>query len=87
LGKWYESEGKSVFGATASFPKLGEPHRKVHDSVHATIALLDQKWEHDVVIQDKIIAEMESAEAASLGVMQILDQMVKEKHQHIVKTA
>ena len=87
LGKWYEGEGKKVFGETPSFRQLVEPHGKVHDSVHAAMALLDKDWEHDAAVQDKIFDAMESAEKASMGVMQILDKIVEEKHPHMVTAA
>jgi hypothetical protein len=55
--------------------------------VHAAVALMDQKWELDVTIQDKILTAMGDAELASLRVMQLMDQMVLEKHPHMVKAA
>jgi hypothetical protein len=51
------------------------------------MALLDKDWEHDAAVQDKILEAMESAEKASMGVMQILDKIVEEKHPHMVKAA
>lgn len=87
LGKWYEGEGKEVFGDMASFARLVEPHAKVHDSVHAAIKLLGDDWEHDVAVQDSIFKAMESAEEASMGVMRILDKIVEEKHPHMTKAA
>jgi methyl-accepting chemotaxis protein len=85
LGKWYEGEGKATFGGMPTFSKLVEPHSKVHDSVHTAIALLDQKWESDTTVQDKIIAAMSAAEVASISVMQCLDKIVEEKHPHMLK--
>lgn len=87
LGKWYDGEGKEVFAAMPSFKQLLAPHSKVHNSVHAAVALMDQNWELDVTIQDKILIAMGDAELASLGVMQLMDQMVLEKHPHMVKAA
>jgi methyl-accepting chemotaxis protein len=87
LGKWYEGEGKTVFGEMPSFKQLLVPHGKVHDSVHAAVALMDQKWENDVTVQDKILGTMNSAEEASLTVMQCLDKIVEEKHPHMLKAA
>jgi len=87
LGKWYEGEGKTVFGEMPSFKKLVDPHSKVHDSVHTAIALMEQNWEQDATIQNKIVAAMTTAENASIGVMETLDQIVKEKHPHMVKAA
>jgi len=87
LGKWYEGAGKAVFGDTPTFRQLLAPHAKVHDSVHTAVGLMDRKWENDVAIQDKILGAMNSAEEASITVMQCLDKIVKEKHPHMLKSA
>jgi len=87
LGKWYEGDGKAVFGEMPSFKRLLAPHSKVHDSVHMAVALLDKGWEHDTNVQDKIIDAMNAAEEASMSVMQILDKIVEEKHPHMAKDA
>jgi len=80
LGKWYEGPGKEVFGDAPSFRKLLAPHSKVHSSVHEMLKLMDGKWEHDAEMQNKIIETLQKAEDASLEVMNILDQIVIEKH-------
>lgn len=85
LGKWYEGPGKEVFGDAPSFRKLLEPHSKVHSSVHQMLHLMDNKWEHDAALQDKIIETMHKAEDASLEVMSVLDQIVTEKHPEMKK--
>ncbi|OIR05566.1 methyl-accepting chemotaxis protein 3 [mine drainage metagenome] len=87
LGKWYEGAGKAVFGEMPTFRQLLAPHAKVHDSVHMAVGLMDQKWENDVTIQDKILDAMNSAEEASISVMQCLDKIVEEKHPHMLKSA
>jgi methyl-accepting chemotaxis protein len=87
LGKWYEGEGKTVFGSMPSFQHMLTPHSKVHDSVHTAVALLEQDWASNKEIQDKIYQAMDAAEQASMGVMQSLDQVVAEKHPHMAKAA
>ena len=87
LGKWYEGEGRAVFGEMPTFKLLLAPHGKVHDSVHTAVALMDQKWENDTAIQDRIISAMNAAEEASITVMQYLDKIVEEKHPHMLKAA
>jgi hypothetical protein len=59
----------------------------VHDSVRTAVALMEQKWESDTAIQDRILAAMNAAEEASLSVMQCLDKIVEEKHPHMLKAA
>jgi len=85
LGKWYEGEGKAVFGDLPSYRSLLDPHTRVHSSVHSSVNLLGQNWARDDKIQLQIIAAMENAESASAGVMQVLDRMVEEKHPEIAK--
>ncbi len=87
LGKWYEGEGKTVFGEMPTFRQLLAPHSKVHDSVHTAVALMEQKWENDTLIQDEILGAMNAAEEASITVMQCLDKIVEEKHPHMLKAA
>lgn len=86
LGKWYEGEGKEVFGGYPSFRTLLEPHKKVHSCVHEAVAMLAQPWIKDESLQDKIITAMECAEAGSMGVMRSIDQVVAEKHPEMTKS-
>ncbi|MDZ4201731.1 MAG: methyl-accepting chemotaxis protein [Gallionella sp.] len=87
LGKWYAGPGKEVFGESPSFRRLDEPHAKVHDCVHDMVAMLDQKWERDEALQDKIFDALVCAEEASIEVMQTIDKVVADKHPEMVKTA
>jgi hypothetical protein len=80
LGKWYDGPGKEVFGDAPSFRKLLEPHSKVHASVHHMLTLMTPKWEQDEAKQNKVLESLQKAEAASLEVMSIIDQIVLEKH-------
>jgi methyl-accepting chemotaxis protein len=80
LGKWYEGEGREVFGGLPSYRALERPHAKVHDSVHTMLPLVDQGWEKDIAKQQVIYAALQQAEEASHEVMALIDQMVKEKH-------
>ncbi|MEW5893286.1 MAG: methyl-accepting chemotaxis protein [Pseudomonadota bacterium] len=81
LGKWYyEGEGKALFSKTPSYPALEAPHEQVHQSAHAMLHLIDQGWEADVALQQDIYAKLEQMEQGSLGVMQVIDRLVQEKH-------
>ncbi|MBI5626343.1 MAG: CZB domain-containing protein [Nitrosomonadales bacterium] len=87
LGKWYTGVGKDVFGGTAAYRSLLEPHRKVHEYVHLMVKQLDQGWERDLAVQDRIYDALDGSEKASLDVMQAIDRVVAEKHPHMVKPA
>ncbi len=80
LGKWYAGAGKDVFGGTAAFRNLMAPHSKVHECVHLMVEQLDHGWERNLAIQDSIFDALDGAEKASLDVMKMLDQVVREKH-------
>ncbi len=82
LGKWYENEGREIFGALPSYKVLERPHAKVHDSIHTMLPFLAQGWERDIAKQEAIYAALRSAEEASHEVMSLLDQLVREKHGH-----
>ncbi|MDP2805699.1 MAG: methyl-accepting chemotaxis protein [Gallionellaceae bacterium] len=87
LGKWYADAGKEVFGETASYRKLLEPHSKVHNSVREVVTLMEKPWFKDDALQDKIYGALEGAEEASVRVMNCLDQMVAEKHPDMAKAS
>jgi hypothetical protein len=74
-----------VFGDSPSYRKLVDPHSKVHSYVHDMVRLLDSNWERDSTVQDKIFDALSAAEQASLGVMQVIDQVVADKHPEVAK--
>ncbi|NWG86080.1 MAG: CZB domain-containing protein [Hydrogenophilaceae bacterium] len=81
LGKWYyEGDGKALFSKTPSYPAMEAPHMLVHQSGHEMLHLLDKGWEHDTKIQRSIHAKLEKMEEGSLGVMEVIDRMVQERH-------
>ena len=80
LGQWYAGAGKLEFGHTAAYRNLHEPHRLVHQNVQLMVEQLDQGWERNLAIQDKICNALERAEQASQQVMDILDQVVVDKY-------
>ncbi len=80
LGKWYLDTGKASFGKTPAYSKLDTPHSLVHSSVHRALALAQQDWVNDVKVRDDLVKELEAAETASTQVIQLVGDMVKEKH-------
>ena len=81
LGKWYyEGDGKAQFSAVPSYKALEAPHRDVHSSAHAMLALIDKGWETNSGLQQEIYDKLVHMENGSTGVMEIIDRMVDEKH-------
>ncbi len=87
LGKWYEGPGKEAFEGSAAFRSLLEPHSKVHQNVHRMVKQLDQGWERNLTVQNSIYDALNDAENASMDVMKKLEQMVVDKHPHMVNAA
>ncbi|MDD2686090.1 MAG: methyl-accepting chemotaxis protein [Gallionella sp.] len=83
LGKWYEGPAKEVFGDSPAYRKLLDPHSKVHGCVHEMVRLLEKDWARNADIQNEIMAALSGAEQASIGVMQVIDQVVADKHPEV----
>ena len=79
LGKWYEGPGKDLFGHLGSYKTIAAPHRKVHDSVHQMVQLMDGAWQSNQSLQDQIMTVLEETEASSLEVMRLIGEIVREK--------
>ncbi len=83
LGKWYfEGLGKENFSQTSAYAKLSSPHNNVHQFTAAALDYSHQNWQENTTILNNIVEAMQKSEQASLEVMQFIDQMIEEKHQH-----
>jgi hypothetical protein len=80
LGKWYLDAGKTMFGKTKAYTTLDLPHSQVHSNVHQALALSRQDWINDMAVRDSLLKHLEAAENASTQVIQLVGEMVKEKH-------
>ncbi|MGB5868279.1 MAG: methyl-accepting chemotaxis protein [Arcobacteraceae bacterium] len=86
LGKWYDSGlGKSEFGETRSYASLNKPHATVHREANI---LAKECSGHSVVCSKAVIEEkVKLIEDASQEVFRILDAMLDEKNEMIMKVA
>ncbi|PKO36158.1 MAG: hypothetical protein CVU33_19870 [Betaproteobacteria bacterium HGW-Betaproteobacteria-6] len=81
LGKWLTNdETVEVFGRVASFNRIAEPHRQVHQNMHRAMEFMNEGWETNYGVQEKLFSSFEQVEAGSDGVIVALDEMVIEKH-------
>ncbi|MDE2342353.1 MAG: CZB domain-containing protein [Betaproteobacteria bacterium] len=80
LGQWYRTDGENAFGHLAAFRTMDAPHSQVHEGVHEVMRLMEGSWQTDQITQDRIMGTLERTESASLDVMALLGQMVREKH-------
>ncbi|MFA6193010.1 MAG: nitrate- and nitrite sensing domain-containing protein [Sulfurimonas sp.] len=75
FGKWYRGDGKDVYSATASYAKINEPHKIVHESMKALPSLIDLGTIENT---DKIIDLFQTAEKSSKELFTTLDNMITE---------
>jgi methyl-accepting chemotaxis protein len=76
LGKWYDGEGKNLFGDIDAFKKIQTPHGIVHTKVHNNIAFITPI---NCVVENKeqIIANFTEMERASDELFDLLDQTLE----------
>ena len=86
LGKWYENGlGKTEFGAMKSYSALDGPHAIVHEEANS---LASECAGGSVVCSKKVIEDkIEKIEIASEKVFDILDSMLAEKNDQVMKVA
>ncbi len=77
FGEWRVTNGKEVFGGTASFAKIDVPHKAVHESLRAIPSLIAKGPVNNA---DKIIEAFASSEKDSKELFGILDDMLVESH-------
>lgn len=84
LGKWYQDEGKKLFGDTLSFKKIDHPHSIVHDKVISSVRCLDGD-EMCIVNMENIVQDFKDMENASTELFAIIDEVIDEKERLIKK--
>lgn len=86
LGKWYNTGlGKTEFGFVRSYKELDHPHGVVHDEANS---LAKECAGGSVSCTKKLIEEkIQKIEVASQDVFRILDQMLEEKNDAVMKIA
>ncbi|MEA3315094.1 MAG: methyl-accepting chemotaxis protein [Campylobacterota bacterium] len=86
LGKWYDTGlGKKEFSSVRSYHSLAHPHQVVHDEANS----LAQECAGSSVTCSKLKIEekINNIEESSMTVFNILDQMLQEKNDIVMKEA
>ena len=86
LGKWYDSGlGKTEFGVTKSYASLNKPHQIVHEEANSLAA--ECAGNAVTCSKAKIEEKVKNIEVASHEVFDILDRMLEEKNNAVMKKA
>ncbi|WP_323054907.1 methyl-accepting chemotaxis protein [Dechloromonas sp. A34] len=81
LGKWLANDATTAtFGQLGAFKRVAAPHRDVHQNMHRALEFMGQGWETDFDVQARLFSAFEDVERGSDGVIDALDDMVREKN-------
>ena len=81
LGKWYfEGTGKEKFGKCASYSRMAEPHKEVHDNIKKAVDCVAKGTCTEE--SQNVITYFESAEKASIKVIENLNAMLQEEKKY-----
>jgi len=72
LGKWYDTLGKGVYGHSATFRALEEPHQQVHSLGRRAVE------RYNAGDREAAIADVEAIAPLSERVVDLLDQLIRE---------
>ena len=78
MGKWYQSDGRTLFGQLPSYRALELPHQQVHHSVHQILDSIDLDWQRQADVQEHILSCYQQMETASQSVFVGLNALQRE---------
>jgi uncharacterized protein YukE len=78
FGKWYDKEGKDIFGHTGAYKAINEPHQEVHKKAIGNANIIKQNGLKKE-FENQLLTNFEQMENASNKLFELLDKMVEEK--------
>ncbi len=76
LGKWYENDGKRIFGHLQSYKQLDIHHKNVHNNISKAAKFLDKD---SVEYSTEILALFKDTEEHSKKLFDTLDELIQSK--------
>ncbi len=81
LGKWYyEGYGSKHFAGLKSYKAIEIPHAQVHEAGQTALAYLEQDWQQDPELQEKLLNTYSHMEHSSDQIMEGINAVISEKH-------
>jgi len=77
MGKWYEGNGKELFGTTKAYKEMDLPHSLVHKSVLSALSCT-QKKNCLLTKREDMVSDMAIAEKESFKLFELFPRMVAE---------
>jgi len=80
FGKWYNTDGKEIFGACPSYPKILSPHEIVHKLTIENYQIVKNGMSSLRENKSTIVNNFTQIEKASSSLFELLNEMVNESH-------
>ncbi len=82
FGLWYDGKAREEgFEGLPAYRELAIPHGALHENMQAAFELSEAEWDQDAALRHRILEHFRIAEAASMKMFSLLDQMIQQRHQ------
>lgn len=87
LGKWYDGGiGHERFSHLSSFKQMANPHETVHTKVHNNLVFIEHE-DQSISYQEEILSNFKAMEEASYTLFGLMDNLIKESEEDLLKRA
>ncbi len=83
FGKWYDSDGKELFGETKAYKEMAEPHKKVHDIILQTVPCAGRGACLTPDKRQNIVRNLNEMEQHSEKIFNLIREMIEEANPEV----
>ena len=83
FGKWYDSDGKELFGETRAYEAMAEPHKKVHDIIIETVPCATRGVCLTPDKRQNIVQNLNEMEQQSGRIFTLIREMIEEANPEV----
>ncbi len=83
FGKWYDSDGKELFGETKAYKEMAEPHKKVHDIILQTVPCAGRGACLTPDKRQDIVRNLNEMEQHSGKIFNLIREMIEEANPEV----
>ena len=83
FGRWYDSDGKEMFGHTNAFRAIAEPHKRVHDIILQTVPCASKGVCLTPDRRENIVRNLNQMEQESAKIFSLIREMIHEANPEV----
>ncbi len=83
FGKWYDSDGKELFGHTRAYEAIAEPHKNVHEIILKTVPCASRGVCLTPDKRDNIVKNLSDMEQESQKIFSLIREMIHEANPEV----